>query len=128
MNICTQDAKQGQYAQLCIQVPLDQLLITSVCIGKFHQKVLYEGINLLSYHCGHIGHYSSNCAYKHMHISSLHSAQHILAPTDKTLEHTTHTVYANSLETTLNSHTNLSPTKATSTSISLPPLIPPQPS
>lgn len=128
MNICTQDAKQGQYAQLCIQVPLDQLLITSVCIGKFHQKVLYEGINLLCYHCGHIGHYSSNCAYKHMHISSLHSAQHILAPTDKTLEHTTHTVYANSLETTLNSHTNLSPTKATSTSISLPPLIPPQPS
>lgn len=66
MNVCTQNAKRCQYARLCIQVPLDLPLITSVFIGKFHQKVLYKRINLLCYHCGKIGRSNLSCAYKHL--------------------------------------------------------------
>lgn len=63
MDICTQDAKRGQYARLSIQVPLDQLVITSIYIGQFHQKILYKSINLLCHKCGLLGHSVSNCAY-----------------------------------------------------------------
>lgn len=61
MDICTRDAKRGQYASLCVQVPIDQLLLTSLYIGNFHKQIQYEGISLLYYSCGRIGHKPSAC-------------------------------------------------------------------
>lgn len=71
MDVCTQDAKRGQYAQMCIEVPLDHQLILFVFIDKFHQRILYEGINLLCTKCGRIGHNSTNCASIIMHTHQL---------------------------------------------------------
>lgn len=67
MNICTKDTAQGQYVRLCIQVPIDQPLPTTIFIGNHQQHILYEGINLLCYHCGRIGHSNESCTYTSLH-------------------------------------------------------------
>lgn len=77
MDVCTQLPKRGQYARLCIQVLVDQPLTTSIYIGRYHQRVLYEGINLLCYHCGSIGHSISTCAYKHNHTTTPNLSQYV---------------------------------------------------
>lgn len=80
MDICTKDTTRGQYARLCIQVPIDHPLITCIFIGNHKQRILYEGINLLYYHCGRIGHLNTNCTYTsltppiHIPIESKHSS------------------------------------------------------
>lgn len=61
MEICTRDAKRGQYARLCVQIPIDQPLLTCVYIGNFHQQIQYKGISLLCHSCRRIGHKPSNC-------------------------------------------------------------------
>lgn len=76
MDVCTQDAKHSQYDRLCIQVPIDQRLTISIYIGNYHPQVLCEGISLLCYHCGRIGHSVSSCAYKHIHTAPPTVSQH----------------------------------------------------
>lgn len=62
--------RRGQYTTLCIQVPIDEPLTTAIFIGNHHQRIFYEGINLLCYHCSRIGHSSLNCSYKNTHITT----------------------------------------------------------
>lgn len=61
LDICTQNARRGQYARLCLPVPIDQPLITEIYIGDFHQRITYEGIPFLCYNCGRIGHNAISC-------------------------------------------------------------------
>lgn len=42
--------------KLCVQVNIDKPLINSVMIGKMVQQVQYEGINMLYFSCGCLGH------------------------------------------------------------------------
>lgn len=67
MNICTKDTARGQYVRLCIQVPIDQPLPTTIFIRNHQQHILYEGINLIYYHCGRIGHSNESCTYTSLH-------------------------------------------------------------
>lgn len=96
VDICTQDAKRGQYARLCIQVPLEQSLITAIYISKFHQKIQYEGINLLCSLCGRIGHYASQCSFICSYNSS-HNSSHTHSPQ---ISKQSPSVMVNSLHTT----------------------------
>lgn len=64
MDVCTQDTRRVQYTRLCIQVPIDQPLPTTIFIGNHHQRILFQSINLLCYYCGRIGHSNMNCAHK----------------------------------------------------------------
>ena len=52
---------RGRYARLCVQVRIDKPLITTVLIGKFTQKVMYEGIQSLCFASGRMGHKKESC-------------------------------------------------------------------
>lgn len=71
MDICTQNTKRGQYVRLCIQVQIDQPMLTSIYTSNHQRRILYEGINLLCYQCGRVGHSSLNSAYKNMIIQPM---------------------------------------------------------
>jgi len=52
---------KGRFARLCVQVNIEQPLINTVKIGKMVQLVQYEGINMLCFACGRLGHRKENC-------------------------------------------------------------------
>jgi len=72
---------RGRYARLCVQVRIDKPLITTVLIGKFTQKFMYEGIQSLCFVCGRMGHKKESCHYTIKSPST--------APTTQTLAQTT---------------------------------------
>uniref|UniRef100_A0A2N9GX50 CCHC-type domain-containing protein n=1 Tax=Fagus sylvatica TaxID=28930 RepID=A0A2N9GX50_FAGSY len=57
----TASGTRGRFARLCIQLDLDKPLIKTVRVGKVRQAVIYEGIGLLCFHCGRIGHKIDKC-------------------------------------------------------------------
>ena len=52
----TATGSRGSYARLCIQIDLVKPLIKSIRIGRLVQQVKYEGISLLCFCCGRLGH------------------------------------------------------------------------
>ena len=52
----TANGVRGRFARLCVQVNIEQPLINTVKIGKMVQLVQYEGINMLCFTCGRLGH------------------------------------------------------------------------
>ena len=57
----TASGARGRFARLCIQLDLDKPLIKTVHVGRVRQVVIYEGIGLLCFHCGRIGHKLDRC-------------------------------------------------------------------
>ncbi|GMY25615.1 hypothetical protein FCV25MIE_20857 [Fagus crenata] len=57
----TVDGERGRFARLCIQIDLDQPLTPMVHIGDINQRVQYEGISAICFHCGCVGHKAPNC-------------------------------------------------------------------
>ena len=57
----TASGNRGRFARLCIQLDLDKPLIKTIRVGKVKQAVIYEGIGLLCFHCGRIGHKLDKC-------------------------------------------------------------------
>ena len=57
----TANGARGHFARLCVQVNLDQPLINSVRNGKMVQPVQYEGISMLCFAYGRLGHRKGNC-------------------------------------------------------------------
>ncbi|XP_019255157.1 PREDICTED: uncharacterized protein LOC109233748 [Nicotiana attenuata] len=53
---CTSSTLRGRYARICIQVPLETPMETTVIIGDHKQAVVYEGEGTLCTSCGRIGH------------------------------------------------------------------------
>uniref|UniRef100_A0A2N9FT32 CCHC-type domain-containing protein n=1 Tax=Fagus sylvatica TaxID=28930 RepID=A0A2N9FT32_FAGSY len=52
---------RGRFAHICIQLDLDKPQVRTVRIGKTKLAVVYEGIGLLCFHCGKIGHQTDRC-------------------------------------------------------------------
>ena len=57
----TANGVRGRFARLCVQVNIEQPLINTVKIGKMTQLVQYEGINMLCFECGRLGHRKEYC-------------------------------------------------------------------
>ncbi|XP_020682076.2 uncharacterized protein LOC110099311 [Dendrobium catenatum] len=67
------DAQTGnwgrrEYARVCVRMCLDRKLQSGIWIngmnGRFYQKVVYEGIGILCYGCGKVGHQKEFCPSK----------------------------------------------------------------
>lgn len=57
----TSGTTRGQYARICVEVPLEKPLRTHIYIGTHKQVILYEGIHLCTA-CDKIGHLLRNCS------------------------------------------------------------------
>jgi hypothetical protein len=57
----TASGTRGRFARLCIQLDLDKPLIRTVRVGKLKLAVVYEGIGLLCFKCGKLGHKQEWC-------------------------------------------------------------------
>ena len=57
----TAASTRGRFARICVQIDLDKPLARTVRVGKTGLAVIYEGIRLLCFHCGRIGHQSELC-------------------------------------------------------------------
>ncbi|XP_019232641.1 PREDICTED: uncharacterized protein At4g02000-like [Nicotiana attenuata] len=73
VDACTGSTLKGRYARLCVQVPLDQPVQTTIPIGSHIQQLVYEGENFLCKVCGRLGHTAPSCSYST--IDSLNQTQ-----------------------------------------------------
>lgn len=62
-NSFTASETKDGYARLCVQINLDKPLITSIRIGRLMQQVVYEGVSLLCFSYGRLGHKKESCCY-----------------------------------------------------------------
>ncbi|PHT83567.1 hypothetical protein T459_12010 [Capsicum annuum] len=53
---------RGRYARICVQVPMNNPLRSSVTIGTYNQLLQYEGKGFLCKSCGKIGHTKEQCS------------------------------------------------------------------
>ncbi|EOY00056.1 Uncharacterized protein TCM_009467 [Theobroma cacao] len=60
----TTQAISGRFARLCVEIDLDQPLVPRVRIVGWWQRVEYEGLRLLCFHCGRFGNSFKGCAMK----------------------------------------------------------------
>jgi hypothetical protein len=65
---------RGIFARLCIQIDIDKPLTRTVRVGKTRLAVIYEGVSLLCFHCGKIGHRRERCPIRALEESELPSA------------------------------------------------------
>jgi hypothetical protein len=57
----TASGTRGRFARLCVQLDLDKPLMRTVRVGKLRLAVVYEGIGLLCFKCGKLGHKQEFC-------------------------------------------------------------------
>ena len=60
---------RGSYARLFLQIDLTEPLINTIRVDRLKQKVMYEGISLLCFSCGRIGHKVDSC----LHLTKPHT-------------------------------------------------------
>ncbi|XVF07510.1 hypothetical protein REPUB_Repub06bG0145300 [Reevesia pubescens] len=54
-------ASRGKYARLCVELDLTKPLVPRLHIGERWQKVEYEGLGMVCFHCGCFGHSKEQC-------------------------------------------------------------------
>ncbi|KAI3931890.1 hypothetical protein MKW98_012300 [Papaver atlanticum] len=56
---------RGRFAHFCIEIDTNVALKSMVQIGSIRQRIEYEGISLICFHCGKINHKKDNCPSLH---------------------------------------------------------------
>nr|POF10659.1 hypothetical protein CFP56_27217 [Quercus suber] len=56
VDVNTASRMRGRYARICVQIDLSRPLIIMVLIGSLVQEVVYEGISVLYFGYGRVGH------------------------------------------------------------------------
>lgn len=64
IDACTSSTLRGRYARLCIELPLEVLVIPFIFIGQHKQVIHYEDDNILCKKYGRLGHAQSKCQYR----------------------------------------------------------------
>lgn len=58
----TSSTLRVRYARICVQIPMEAQLKTSIIIGSHKQVIYYEGDDFLCKACGFLGHIAPNCS------------------------------------------------------------------
>lgn len=58
----TESMDRGQYVRFCVEVDLSKLLLSKFKLNGRVWKIQYEGLKLICFKCGHLGHKEDNCA------------------------------------------------------------------
>lgn len=45
----TEDALRGRFARICVQLDLSKALLPRLLIGKYSQKIEYEGLHMICF-------------------------------------------------------------------------------
>lgn len=61
VDTTTELVLRGRFARVCVEVSTDKPLVPLVKIGPIKQKIEYEGVNLICFHCGKLSHKKDNC-------------------------------------------------------------------
>ncbi|PKA46309.1 Uncharacterized protein AXF42_Ash021356 [Apostasia shenzhenica] len=65
---CTATVDRVAYARVCVRIDLSLPLKSGIwidsCHGKFYQKVEYEGLSVICFNCGIVGHKEATCPTK----------------------------------------------------------------
>ena len=64
VDVNTVTGTRGRFARICIQLDIKKPLAQTVKVGKVKLAVIYEGIGLLCFLCGKIGHRKEWCPCK----------------------------------------------------------------
>lgn len=64
VDACTSSTLRGRYARVCVQIPLEMPLLTSILIRDHLQQIQYEGEGFLCKVCGCLGHTTIRCKIK----------------------------------------------------------------
>ena len=57
----TESMDRGQYVRFCIEVDLSKPLLSKFKLNKRTWFIQYEGLKMISFKCGHLGHKEDNC-------------------------------------------------------------------
>ena len=64
VDVNTATGTRGRFARICIQLDIKKPLARTIRVGKAKVAVIYEGIGLLCFFCGKIGHREEWCPCK----------------------------------------------------------------
>ncbi|XVE99570.1 hypothetical protein REPUB_Repub03eG0210600 [Reevesia pubescens] len=57
----TSNMSRGKFARICVELDLNKPLVSKIFIGGRWQKIEYEGLKMLCFHCGRFGHSDLDC-------------------------------------------------------------------
>ena len=66
-DICTSSILRGRYARICVQIPLEEPVLSSMKIGKNIHPIMYEGQGFLCTTCGRLGNTANKCLQVKIH-------------------------------------------------------------
>ncbi|EOY22292.1 Uncharacterized protein TCM_014510 [Theobroma cacao] len=71
----TSSQSKGKFARLCVEIDLKKPLIPKIFIGGRWQKIEYEGLKMLCFHCEKFGHSEEGCVMKQQEKKGLSEEQ-----------------------------------------------------
>ncbi|PPS06460.1 hypothetical protein GOBAR_AA14176 [Gossypium barbadense] len=64
LDINTDSRTRGRFARLAVYVNLEKPLVSQILINEREQRVDYESLSTICFHCGRYGHVESICNFK----------------------------------------------------------------
>ncbi|KAE8684360.1 hypothetical protein F3Y22_tig00111132pilonHSYRG00122 [Hibiscus syriacus] len=59
-------ATRGRFARICVEIDLRKPLLSNVRLGKFTFNIEYEGLHMICFKCGMVGHKEDQCPIRHL--------------------------------------------------------------
>ncbi|KAH1130641.1 hypothetical protein J1N35_002019 [Gossypium stocksii] len=64
LDMNTDGKTRGRFARLAVYINLEKLLVSQILINGREQKVEYESLSTICFHCGRYGHVENICKFK----------------------------------------------------------------
>ncbi|MBA0713332.1 hypothetical protein Golax_012372 [Gossypium laxum] len=64
LDMNTDSRTRGQFARMAVYVNLEKPLVSQILINGRSQKVEYESLSIICFHCGRYGHMENICNFR----------------------------------------------------------------